>query len=232
VTDFHVLAESRHELQNPTSPAKIRLLGERLGLDSASRVLDLASGRGGPAVILARAFGCSITGVEIREPFLEVARERGRRARLDCLLEFRLGDAREPPQGDFDVVMCLGATGIWGGLEPALAALSALAPTVVVGEPFWRALPLPDDYPERDGPFALLDETLARLEHAGLRPDPPIVSTEAEWDAYEHLHWETIEDWLAEHDDPEVRARHREQRERYERWRRAWMGWAIIVGRR
>jgi len=29
---YHVLAESEHELQNPTSPEKIRLLGERMRL--------------------------------------------------------------------------------------------------------------------------------------------------------------------------------------------------------
>jgi hypothetical protein len=45
--------EARHELQNPTSPDKILLLGERLGLGPDSHVLDLAAGRGGPALLLA-----------------------------------------------------------------------------------------------------------------------------------------------------------------------------------
>ena len=50
---WHAVVESLHELQNPTSPEKILLLGERLGLGPGSRVLDVAGGRGGPAILLA-----------------------------------------------------------------------------------------------------------------------------------------------------------------------------------
>jgi cyclopropane fatty-acyl-phospholipid synthase-like methyltransferase len=46
---YFVVAESEHELQNPTSAEKLALLGERLELGQGSRVLDIASGRGGPA---------------------------------------------------------------------------------------------------------------------------------------------------------------------------------------
>ena len=55
----------QHELQNPTSKEKLVLLGQRLGLGPESRVLDIASGRGGPALVLAETFGCSVRGVEI-----------------------------------------------------------------------------------------------------------------------------------------------------------------------
>ena len=55
------VVERYHDLQNPTSPEKIRLLGERLRLGPASQVLDIASGKAGPAAILAETFGCRIT---------------------------------------------------------------------------------------------------------------------------------------------------------------------------
>jgi hypothetical protein len=42
---YHLVAESEHELQNPTSPAKIRLLGQQMRLGSGSTILDVASGR-------------------------------------------------------------------------------------------------------------------------------------------------------------------------------------------
>ncbi len=45
---YFVVAESGHELQNPISEEKLVLLGRRLGLSPDSRVLDIASGRGGP----------------------------------------------------------------------------------------------------------------------------------------------------------------------------------------
>jgi hypothetical protein len=34
---YHAVVESRHDLQNPTSREKIRLLGERLDLGPAAR---------------------------------------------------------------------------------------------------------------------------------------------------------------------------------------------------
>ncbi len=73
---YFAVAERDHEIQNPTSPAKIRLLGERLRLGPDSHVLDLACGKAGPALILANEFGCRITGVERAPEFAAVARER------------------------------------------------------------------------------------------------------------------------------------------------------------
>jgi cyclopropane fatty-acyl-phospholipid synthase-like methyltransferase len=60
---YFVVAEALHELQNPTSREKDVLLGQRLELGPESRVLDIASGRGGPALLLAETFGCSVRGV-------------------------------------------------------------------------------------------------------------------------------------------------------------------------
>jgi cyclopropane fatty-acyl-phospholipid synthase-like methyltransferase len=74
---WYAVVESRHGLQNPTSPEKIRRLGELLGLGPSLRVLDVPPRRGGPAVLLASELGCRITLVELSAEF----RERGRRQR-------------------------------------------------------------------------------------------------------------------------------------------------------
>jgi len=70
---YFIVAERDHELQNPISEDKLRLLGERLRLGPGARVLDIASGRGGPAVPLACEFGCTIEGIEIAPAFHAVA---------------------------------------------------------------------------------------------------------------------------------------------------------------
>jgi cyclopropane fatty-acyl-phospholipid synthase-like methyltransferase len=51
------IVERDHELQNPTSPDKVRLLGDHLRLSPESSVLDIACGKGGPASTFATTFG-------------------------------------------------------------------------------------------------------------------------------------------------------------------------------
>ena len=144
---WYAVIQSRHDIQNPTSEDKIVALGEHLCLGPASRVLDLAAGRGGPALVLARRFGCSFTCVERAPEFISVA----------------------------------------------------------------------------------------RFESAGVAPVGMIVSSQADWDRYESLHWLALNDWLRDNpDDPEAeefRERGRRRRERYLEWERELLGWAILIGR-
>jgi len=151
---YHAVAESRHDLQNPTSPEKIRLLGEALGLDASSCVLDMASGRAGPALILAREFGCHIVGVERAPEFVAAARERVAAAGLVDLIELVEQDAATFDAGreQWDAALCLGASFVWGNVRDAVEALlPSVRPGghVAVGEPYWRALPLPEDVDHR-----------------------------------------------------------------------------------
>jgi SAM-dependent methyltransferase len=236
---YFTVAERDHEIQNPTSEDKLRLLGERLRLDSSSRVLDIASGRGGPALLLAREFGCRVEGIEVAPEFHAVAVERAEAAGLAHLVSTRLGDAslEELPADTYDVALCLGASFVWGGLA---GTLDALEPTVregghlVVGEPFWRKLPLPEDYPDRSGPYTTLEGTIAVFESGALRTVGVIASSEDDWDRYETLHWRAVEEWLAENaNDPDaadIRSRHEQYKATYLRHGRELLGWAIFVG--
>nr|MBA2383751.1 class I SAM-dependent methyltransferase [Actinomycetota bacterium] len=117
------IVERDHDLQNPTSPEKIRLLGEYLRLSSASRVLDVACGKGGPALILASTYGCRIHGIEVRPTFADGARARIAAAGLDELVEIQTGDAAEAPLEPeaWDAALCLGAAFVWGTIADAAA---------------------------------------------------------------------------------------------------------------
>lgn len=238
---WYAVVESRHDLQNPTSAAKIRLLGERLGLGAKSLVLDAGSGRGGPALILARAFGCRIRSVERSAEFVAVARERVHEAGLEGLIELAQADAAavEYPARHYDAALCLGASFIWGGLEATVAALTAAVKPggfVAVGEPYWRTWPLPPDLQldDREG-FTTLAETAVRFEACGLTLVSVIASSQDDWDGYETLHWLALEEWLrANPGDPqadEFRERGARLKQRYLRWERELLGWAIFVGR-
>src|SRR5690242_3827154 len=142
-TWWHAVVDSEHEIQNPTSPEKILLLGERLELGQDSHVLDVASGRGGPAIVLAREFGCRLTCVERAPEFLVATRERVAAAGLQDRIELVEADGAAFELGRYDVALCLGATFVFGGLVPTLERLRTAAPLVAVGEPYWRTWPLP-----------------------------------------------------------------------------------------
>jgi len=238
---YFAVVERGHELQNPTSREKIRLLGERLRLGPASRVLDVASGRGGPALVLAETFGCRLTCVEQSEAFDAAARQRVRDAGVGHLVECVRADARdlrfEP--GRYDAALCLGASFIWDGLTGTLAALAPAVRGggfVAVGEPYWRASPPDALEPDAGGDYVTLPETVARLETAGLAPVTLIAASLDDWDRYETLHWLAVDEWLRENphdrDAEEIRARSRRDREDYLRWQRDLLGWAIFVGRK
>ena len=233
------MVERDHEIQNPTSAEKIRLLGEYLRLRGESRVLDIACGKGAPATILAAEHGCRILGVELRPDFADDARKRVAAAGLGSLVEIQTGDASElelEPEA-WDAALCLGASFVWGAMTETAAALW---PTVrrggfaAIGEPFWRQWPLPDGI--EDHGYATLDATVARFEAAGFSTTAIIAASDDDWDRYESLHWRAVEEWLAEHPDDagaaEFRAQHERRRNDYFAFKRAVLGWAIFVGRK
>jgi SAM-dependent methyltransferase len=235
---YYEIAERDHDIQNPTSPEKIRQIGEWLRLGPESRVLDIACGRGGPALVLASAFGCRITGVERAPEFAAVARERAADAGLSDLIEIVESDGRDfPLEPDaWDAALCLGATFVWDDLD---GTLSALVPVVrpeghvVVGEPYWRSGP-PDGMDDMG--YLSLPETAARVERHGVTLIGLIGSSTDDWDRYESLHWRATEDWIAEqrHDDPaaeEIRSANEEHKRTYLERRDA-LGWAIFLARK
>ena len=230
---YYAIAERDHDIQNPTSAEKIRLMGEWLRLGPESRVLDVASGKSGPALILASSFGCRITGVEQYSGFVEEARERIAGAGLGELIEVVESDGREFPlePESWDVALCLGATFVWDDLDGTLSALvPAVRPGghVVVGEPYWhRSPPVGMDTMG----YVSLAETGAKVERHGVTLIGLINSSTDDWDRYESLHWRALEDWLAENDDDEIRSAYEEHKRKYLARRDAF-GWAMFLARK
>ncbi|SRR6266508_5908559 len=233
------IVERDHDIQNPTSPEKIRLLGEYLRLGSESRVLDIGCGKGGPALVLAASFGCQILGVELRLGFADEARARVAASGLESLIELRTADAVDVPLEPeaWDAALCLGASFVWGHLGDAAASLDPAVRRggfVAIGEPFWRRWPPPEELDD-DG-FVGLEATVARFEATGVSVTGIIAASEDDWDRYESLHWRALEEWLAdppEHPDVEsIRTRHEGHRRDFFRFQRELIGWAIFIGRK
>jgi SAM-dependent methyltransferase len=236
---YYAVAERDHDIQDPTSAEKIRQLGSLLRLDPQSRVLDVACGKAGPALVLAQEFGCRILGVERAPDFVAAGRERIATAGLGDHIEIIEGDASAFPLEPeaWDAALCLGASFVYSDLKGTLAALvPAVRPGgfVAVGEPYWREWPLPPGVDDEG--WVTLPDTVGRFEAAGLAPVGLIAASDDDWDRYESLHWRALEEWLAANpDDPEapgIRARHETSRDAYLRNQRRLLGWAIFAGRK
>lgn len=99
-----VLGESYH----PGGLALTRRLADALGLRAGARVVDVASGPGASARLLATEYAVTVDGVELGESTLDQARSVTAGAGLSEQVRFHLGDAeRLPlPDGIADVVVC------------------------------------------------------------------------------------------------------------------------------
>ena len=81
-------------------------LADKLSLESGLSVLDVCSALGGPARYLASNFNVNVVGVDITKTMIEKARERTKSAKLDQLIEYRLGNVLDLPvkSNSFDIV--------------------------------------------------------------------------------------------------------------------------------
>jgi ubiquinone/menaquinone biosynthesis C-methylase UbiE len=81
-------------------------LADAAEVRAADHVLDVGSGLGGPARLLARRYGARVTGIDLSPELCAVAADLTRRVGLDDRVEIRQGDALDLPFDDatFDVV--------------------------------------------------------------------------------------------------------------------------------
>ena len=99
-----VLGESYH----PGGLALTRRLATGLGLRPGWRVVDVASGPGATARLLADEYGVTVDGVELGEPAVERARSATDEAGLSGSVRFHRGDAERLPFPDAiaDAIVC------------------------------------------------------------------------------------------------------------------------------
>ncbi len=98
-----ILGESYH----PGGLELTRRLARSLDLRSGQKALDVASGPGATAFLLAAEFGVEVEGVDLGEQSVAKANAKAAAQGLDVQVRFHVGDAeRLPfPDGSFDVVV-------------------------------------------------------------------------------------------------------------------------------
>ncbi|TPM93592.1 class I SAM-dependent methyltransferase [Mesorhizobium sp. B2-1-3A] len=82
-------------------------LAQLADITAGMSVLDVGSGVGGPARLLAATYGCRVIGVDLSEPFVDAARYLTGRTGQGGQLSFQTASALELPfdDGRFDIVL-------------------------------------------------------------------------------------------------------------------------------
>jgi cyclopropane fatty-acyl-phospholipid synthase-like methyltransferase len=119
----------------PVDAGTVLAMARPLGLAPTRRVLEVGSGLGGPARVLARATGATVQGVEADPVLADIGAARCRAANLACRAEVRAFDPeRAVFDGGYDAAIVRGALlgvsrknelieAIAGAVEPAAPVL-------------------------------------------------------------------------------------------------------------
>lgn len=240
---FHEIAEANHRILNPFTDEQLMLLGEICQIDSGTRQLDLCCGKGEMLCRWAAEWGLIGVGVDISSVFLEAARQRARELEVLPKLTFVEGDAADYPEEhhQFNIVSCIGATWIGGGLTGAIKlmrqALKDERSLMLIGEPYWIEEPPQEAVnTQADGDrdlFASLAGTLDRFESEGMELVEMVLADHHGWDRYVAMQWKTINDWLYRNrSDPDAEALREwvhHGRRSYLTYGRRYLGWGVFV---
>lgn len=229
---------------NPMSGQKFDELIGLLKLPPDALVLDIACGKAELLRRVCQRYGARGVGVDISPYEVADARrknvERGLGRRIE-IVESGGADYRSEPES-FDLTMCIGASWVWKGFAGTLEALKRItkpAGLIAVGEPFKLKQPEPE-YIAAEGDFAANlvthhDNYRMGLE-AGLIYLYSISSAPDDWDRYTGLNNRAAELYAAEHpedpDVPELLERMRQATDKYLRWGRDTVGWAVYLFRK
>ena len=90
-----------------------------------SKILDLGCGKGAVAVLLAKAYGCHVTGVDASSTFLEVAHEKAKEYQVKEHCTFIEADIRNYVilRKQFDVVIYSSLGAVLGNFKEIVSAL-------------------------------------------------------------------------------------------------------------
>lgn len=240
---FHEIAEANHRILNPFTDEQLMLLGEICQIDSGTRQLDLCCGKGELLCRWAEQWGLIGVGVDMSSVFLEAARQRARELEVLPKLTFVEGDAADYPEEhhQFDIVSCIGATWIGGGLVGTInlmrQALKDERSLMLVGEPYWIDEPPQAAYDmitggDRDV-FTSLGGTLERFDSSGMELIEMVLADQFGWDRYVAKQWKTVNEWLVRNandpDAPALRDWLNHGRAEYLNYGRRYLGWGVFV---
>jgi len=122
------------------------LISRNIKVTKDAQILDLACGKGAVSIYLAKEFGCKVTGIDIMDEFIEIAKQKAIEYNVDHYCEFKVEDINRSVEhhSNYDIVI-LGAVG--DVLGNPMDTLRKLARTI------------------KNGAYILIDDAYAKTEH-------------------------------------------------------------------
>jgi SAM-dependent methyltransferase len=237
-----VIRERRHRIHDPLSEEKLAVLGRALGMRAGDRILDLACGSGEMLCTWARDHRVTGTGVDLSSAFIADARARAHELGVEGRVSFQRGDASGYVEDAAnDIVSCLGASWIGGGVAGTLTLLGrSLRPggLVLLGEPYWAQEP-PDEEAVRGchassrDEFRSLPALVEQFGDLGWDLVEMVLTSPDDWDRYTAAQWLSIRRFLDEHPDdelaPEMRAELNRAPLQHVTCQRRYLGWGVFA---
>ena len=238
-TEVSRIAHRRHPIAAPVAPDRVPELLSWLDPPPGGRAVDLGCGAGEwLQELLVAHEQLSGVGVDLAVP--ASAESSAARRGLGQRVRFEQADAATWRDGLFDVVLCVGASHAFGGLDATLIAMRSHLRSggqAVFGDGIWEAQPSaatqealqagPDDFPD-------LAALVERVRGHGYEPSFGHVSTLEEWDDYEWswtgslIRW-ALRDAPTEHDREQALTAAREHRDDWLGGYRGQLGFCTLV---
>lgn len=238
------IAHTHHPIAAPILGVNVNRLLRRADGRPAARILDLGCGEAAWALqALAQYPDGHADGVEVSRYALERAAAAAEQRGLADRLTLHERDARSyVPDGNYDLVLCVGSTHVFDGFKGTLehAGRHVNADGILlVGEGFWQAPPTapalaaldtrPEDLTDLPG-------LVEAAEQVGWSPVYAHVSDAAEWDNYEWSWVGSLTEWALDNpghpDAAEALALARTHRDGWLHGYRNVLGFATLVLRR
>jgi SAM-dependent methyltransferase len=238
------IAHSHHPIAAPIFGVNVNRLLRRAGRGPAARILDLGCGEAAWALqALAHHPDGNADGVDLSRYALERAEAAAIERGLADRLTLHERDARTyVPDGDYDLVLCVGSTHAFGGFAGTLELAGRhLNPdgVLLAGEGFWQAPPTPEALTALQATPADLTDLAGLVdaaERAGWTPVYAHVSDAAEWDDYEWSWSGSLIEWALDNPGhPDAGAALTQAREHRDGWLRGYrdvLGFVTLVLRR
>ena len=236
---FEIFEALHHTMRicNPMSGDDLDQVLAALAPSDGERMLDLACGHGELLLRAAERSQISGIGVDLSPWVLLHAAESAAQRSLRGSVKWWLGNAREAPTGDWDLVTCLGASWVWHGFEGTVRAAASRARPggrIAVGDLQLKPGIDPGAVAVENGRVMTRDEQAAAFERCGVDLIEMIDPGPEGWDRYRAGNLASVHAWAEAHPGKRAEEYLREQ----ERWTAdhdrdvAILSWTVWVGRR